>query len=116
MPRRDPTILLEDVIEHSRRAIALAKGRKAEDLDEDEMVGLALVRLLEVTGEAASQLPPELRARHSDIPWRDLIDLRNVLIHAYHRIDYRIVWEIVTEQLPSLVVAVEAALARERKE
>lgn len=65
-----------------------------------------------MAGEAASQLPQDVRASHPEVPWRDLIDLRNVLIHAYHRVDYQIVWEIVTEQLGPLIVTIQSMLAQ----
>ncbi len=58
------------------------------------MLGLSRVRLLEVVGESAAQAPAYLRQRHPLIPWRDLIDLRNLLVHAYHRVDYALIWRL----------------------
>ena len=65
---------------------------------------------LEVIGEAVTRLSEEFRAEHSEIPWRKIVGTRNVLIHAYHRVDLSEVWRVVTQELPDLVVALEALL------
>ena len=67
------------------------------------MLALALVRLLEVLGEAARHVPPEIREQHPAIPWRDITGMRDRLIHAYPDVDLDVVWTVVTERLPELI-------------
>ena len=67
-------------------------------------------RLLEIVGEAASRVPAEERTRHPDIPWPEIVGLRNRLIHGYDSVDFDILWQIVTHDLPPLIAALEKAL------
>lgn len=101
-------------LRHIRDAIArietyTAQGRKA--FFEDTMVQDAVIRNLEVIGEAVKDLPPELKRRHPEIPWRSITALRNVLIHEYFGVDLEIVWRIVQRRLPALKRHVDTMLA-----
>jgi uncharacterized protein with HEPN domain len=69
------------------------------------------VRLLEVLGEAANRIPSDEQKRHSEIPWSEIIGLRNRLIHGYDSIDLDILWQIVSEDLPLLIQALEKIVA-----
>lgn len=73
-----------------RRAVELSRGKKVGGLDPDDETALALVRLLEIMGEAAGRVTPELRERYSEIPWRDIGDTRNRVIHQYFDVDMEI--------------------------
>jgi len=77
----------------------------------DRMFQLALLKLVEVVGEAARRVSPGGQTRYPDIPWRDAITTRNRISHEYDRIDYDIVWDTITDDFPPLVVALERALA-----
>ena len=90
---------------HAREALALAGSRSRRDLDADRMFELALTRLLEIIGEAASRVPLDVRDRYPGVPWRDVIDCRNRLIHGYDTLDLDIVWAIVANDLPQLLEA-----------
>jgi uncharacterized protein with HEPN domain len=79
------------------------------------LLNLALVRLLEIVGEAASRISPALCACHPEIPWPQIISLRNRLIHGYDSVDFDIMWQIITADLPPLILALEAILASEGK-
>jgi len=83
----------------------MARGRKRSDLDSDRQFNLALVRLLEIVGEAANRVPEEERIRITDIPWPQIVSLRNRLIHGYDEVDFDILWQIVTRDLPHLIEA-----------
>ena len=113
MPRRDPGVTILQMRDHAREALAMAKGRRRADLDSDRMFNLALVRLLEVLGEAASRVPPEARRLYAQVPWSELIGLRNRLIHAYDQVDAEILWQIVTQDLPGLVTELEKIARQE---
>jgi len=101
------------MLDYSREAVAMAKDKTRAELDADRKLNLSLVRLLEVVGEAASQVPRVDRAQYPAIPWPDIVGLRNRLIHAYEKVDLKIVWEIVTQDLPPLIAELEKILEKE---
>jgi uncharacterized protein with HEPN domain len=104
MSRRDPLISLRQMLDHAQEAVALVKGRSRSDLDSDRLLALALVRLLEIIGEAAGRVPAEEQLRRPGVPWPSIVGLRNRLVHGYDNIDLDIVWQILTTDLPLLVV------------
>lgn len=71
-----------------------------DDFLENRVVQLAVSRCLEIMGEAARHVPPEIQARCPDVEWRLMNDMRNVLIHAYATIDTRIIWNVVSRDVP----------------
>jgi len=95
------------MLDHTREAMVLVQGKTRADLDSDRLLNLALVRLLEIVGEAANRIPEEERARHAEIPWPQIVSLRNRLIHGYDSVDFDILWQIVTEDLPPLIASLE---------
>ena len=101
------------MLDHAREAAELARGRERRDLDSDRLLQLALTRLVEIVGEAASRVPAELQARHPRLPWREAVSARNRLIHGYDFVDLDILWEIVANDLPQLIPLVEQAIASE---
>jgi uncharacterized protein with HEPN domain len=113
MTRRSDSAFLDDMVGHASEACEFLRGRERSDLDRDRQLCLAIVRLLEVVGEAAAQVSPELRERHPEIAWRGLIGMRNRLIHAYQRVDLDIVWDVVTLELPEFIVAVRTIAEQE---
>lgn len=76
------------------------------------MVQDAVIRNLEVIGEAVRNLSPEFRRRHPEVPWRSITALRNVLIHEYFGVEVEIVWRVLKRRLPSLKRYVEMLLAK----
>jgi len=107
---KDPAVYLR----HIRDAIARIEKYTAEGRDAffgDSMVQDAVIRNLEVIGEAVKDLPPELKRRHPEMPWRSITALRNVLIHEYFGVDLEIVWRVVQRRIPTLKRHVEAMLA-----
>lgn len=107
MSRHEPLVRLRHMLDHAREAVAMAAGKTRKDLDTDRKLNLALVRLLEVVGEAASRTPTDERTHYPDIPWAQIVGLRNRLIHGYDSVDFDILWQIVTHDLPSLILALE---------
>jgi uncharacterized protein with HEPN domain len=113
MSQRDPRVALEQMRSHTREALAILEGRKRPELDSDRLLCLAVVRLLEVVGEAATRVPPEVRERHPQVAWPQIIALRHRLIHAYDRVDLDIVWEIASHDLPALLRQLDVILEAE---
>jgi uncharacterized protein with HEPN domain len=91
------------MLDHAREAVAMAGGRTRSELDTDRQLNLSLVRLLEIVGEAASRMPAEERGRYPEIPWPEIVSLRNRLIHGYDSVDFDILWQVVTDDLPPLI-------------
>ena len=95
-PDRDGVRLLH-MLEHSREAIQLVSGRTRQDLDTDRVLNLALVRLLEIVGEAASGISADARSKRAGIPWAEIVGLRNRLIHGYDSVDLDVIWSIASK-------------------
>lgn len=116
MPNRNRYLPLRHMLDHAREAVALAQGKTRADLDRDRLLELALVRLLEIVGEAASRVPREDCARYPEIPWPQIVSLRNRLIRGYDAVDMDILWQIIEHDLPPLVAALEIILGQEDAE
>lgn len=115
MSRHDPYVRLGDMLDHAREALVFAQGKSRTDLDHDRLLTLALTRLLEVIGEAATGVPADVRSQHPQIPWSDIVGLRNRLIHGYHSVNLDLLWRVVTEDLPPLVAALEKVVPPEEE-
>ena len=111
MTRRDPAVSLAQMRDAATRAIAIVSIRDRQDLIDDDLLDLALVRLLEIPGEAANRVPRDDQIRLTAIPWSEIIGLRNRLIHGYDQIDLDVVWQIVTVDLPVLVLTLDGLLS-----
>ena len=89
------------------RVLKYTTGLAREEFLSKPMVYDAVLRNLELLGEAATHLPEEVRALAPDIPWRQIVGVRNVLIHGYLGIDDDIIWDIVTNEVEKLFLALE---------
>jgi len=91
------------MLDYSRKVVAMIEGRSREDLNRDEMLCLALTRLVEVVGEAAARVSRPGQERYTRIPWAQMVGLRNRLVHGYDAVDLDILWDIVQQDLPALI-------------
>ena len=91
MTLHDPSVTLRQMRDYAVEAMGFAEGRSRSDLDTDRLLQLALVRLVEVIGEAATRLPTELREKYPSVPWRQIINARNRLIHGYDNVSHDLV-------------------------
>ncbi len=101
------------MIEAASEAVSYAEGNCRDDLDTDRMRARAIVRCIEIVGEAAAQLGPEAREEIRDVPWPSVISMRNRLIHAYFDVDLDRVWETVQTDLPRLIKLLQPYLPQE---
>ena len=101
MPR-DSRVYLEDILDATRKIAAYAGSLSKTAFLEDEKTIDAVVRNLEVIGEAVKNLPEDLRAQHSAVEWKKIAGLRDILIHEYFGLDAEIVWDIVRNKVPAL--------------
>ena len=113
MPRRDPNVRLLHMRDYARQAVEMIRGRSREALDTDAMLRLALTHLVELVGEAASQVPTAVRQEHPQIPWQKVIGMRHRLVHGYDKVDYHILWHTVASNLPPLIETLERMLGEE---
>ena len=107
MTRHDDQVSLLHMLDHAREARNLMKGRRRAALDNDRVLTLAVVRLLEVVGEAANRVSPETKRRNPSVPWPQIVGLRNRLIHAYDAVDTDVLWQIVKRDVPGLIVVLD---------
>jgi uncharacterized protein with HEPN domain len=115
MSRHENLVALHHMLDHARETFEMARGKTRHDLDTDRKLNLSLVRLLEIVGEAASRVSSDERARYPTIPWPEIVSLRNRLIHGYDAVDFDILWEVITHDLPELIAHLEKTVPPERK-
>jgi uncharacterized protein with HEPN domain len=101
------------MLDFSRKAVSLTQGRSRPDLDSDEVLALAITRLIEMAGEAARRVSVETRQNHDEIPWLLIIGTRDRLAHGYIEVNLDIIWQIITGDLPPLIVKLERLLSAE---
>ena len=106
MSRRD-LVYVGHMLDMARKAVSKTVGVSREAYDTDENLRLALTHLIQVIGEAARQVSREFSSTCPEIPWADIIGMRNKVVHDYLGIDEDIVWEVATKDLPRLVAALE---------
>lgn len=106
---------LRHMLDAAGEAAAFVEGRRREDLDQERMLSLSLVRLLEIIGEAARGVSDELRSAHPEIPWPKMSGMRDRLIHGYFDVNLSIVWHTATEDLPPLIRQLEQILTRDNR-
>jgi len=101
MPR-DYKVHLEDILEAANKIRRYTFGMSREMFSADEKTLDAVIRNLEIVGEATKGVPDEIRLQHPEIDWKKIAGLRDILIHAYFGIDVEIIWDIVQTKLPVL--------------
>lgn len=113
MTWHDDGTRLRHMLTHAEEAAKMAQGRTRADLDSDRQLNLALVRVMEIVGEAASRVSSETRDRLQAIPWPDVVGLRHRLVHGYDKVDFDILWNILQDDLPLLIGELPKALGEE---
>jgi uncharacterized protein with HEPN domain len=111
MPR-DSRVYLDDILSSAAKIRSYVGSMDAGQFVQDGKTVDAVVRNLEIIGEAAKQLPQSVRAQAPEIEWQKIAGLRDILIHAYSHVDLDIIWDIVANQLPEFVTKIGALLAR----
>lgn len=109
---RDATLYVDDMIEACRRVLQYCDGLGRAQLVSGTMAQDAVLRNLEVLGEAAKNVPADIRGLDDELPWRRITGLRDVLAHGYFGIDDDIVWNVVVEEVPSLLPRLVALRSR----
>lgn len=114
--RENDPIRLEHMLDASRKVQKFLDGKSKADLQHDEMLSFAVVRAFGIIGEAANNVTSELAERNPQVPWIDIIGMRNRLVHGYFDVDVDVVWKTYIEFVPKLIEQLEAILAEEEQE
>jgi len=108
--KRNWKVYLMDIIESIKNIEEYVSGMNYEQFLKDKKTRDAVVRNIEIIGEASRKIPKEVQEKYGSIPWSAIIGTRNILAHDYFDIDYELVWKIVHEHLPSLKNKLELIL------
>ena len=108
--RKDDLIRVRHMLDAAKEAVFFARNKNRKDLESDRMLVLALVKSIEIIGEAASKVTNESRELHPKVPWSDIVAMRNRLIHVYFDIDLDRVWDTVIDDLPALIILLEKVI------
>ncbi len=106
MPKHD-LVCIRHILDAAREALSFASGKTRLDLNTNRMLVLSLIKEIEIIGEAAGQVTEETKNTYKTIPWLDMIDMRNHLIHVYFEVDLDILWDTVVSDLPPLIKALD---------
>ena len=100
--KRDISLYLGDIVENIEKATAFIAGHSFETFKEDQKSVYAVIRCMEIIGEAAKHIPEDIRLQRKSIPWRDMAGMRDKLTHGYATVELRIVWTTIQEEIPLL--------------
>jgi len=101
---------VRDMLDASTKAIQFVKEVDFGAFSKNEEKVFAVIRALEVIGEAAKNIPKSMRERYVDIPWEEIIGMRNKVIHGYFGVDLKVIWKTIHEDLPPLKANLEKIL------
>lgn len=104
MSKRDPTLLIEDIIESGSKVLDYIGEMDFESFLKDSKTVDAVIRNFEIIGETANRIPEEFKDLHTSIDWHKIRGFRNRIVHDYMGIDYQIVWQIKEHFLPTLLI------------
>ncbi len=116
MSKREDVDLVQDIQEAIRRINSYVKMLNHDDFFEDIKPQDAVVRNLEILGEAIKKISEELKERYPQIQWKELAGLRDKLIHHYFGVNYDIVWHVVKNELPDILYHLDGIVNAEKKE
>ena len=104
---RDDAAWLLDILIAARDARSFVSGVSWEQFEESRLHQNAVLKAIEIIGEAAGRVSNEFKATHTEIPWPEIIGMRHWLVHGYFEVDIRKVWDTVQDDLPSLIDLIE---------
>ena len=113
MSKRDWKLYVEDVLECIKKVEKYIGDMDFTLFEKDDKTVDAVIKNLETIGEAAGHILDDIKARHKDIPWKEIVGLRNRIVHGYFNIDLKIIWGVIKQELPTLKIQLEHILKEE---
>ena len=113
---RDYRLYLDDILNAVDKIEKYTEGLNIKQFRSDEKTFDAVIRNLEIIGEAVKHIPPNIRKRASELPWKQMAGMRDKLIHAYFGVRYDVVWETVRKRLPEVRASIKAIVDDNTKE
>ena len=110
--QRDQVYLL-DILEAARLAVSYVQGVQVDDFLVNTQLQDSVIRRIEIIGEAARRVSEQTKAAHPDLPWREMVGMRNLMIHEYDGVDLWVVWETVQNDLPGLIARLAPLVRQE---
>ncbi len=111
--KKDPKVFLAHILDSISLIEEYSKGVKEEKFHKKRELQDAIIRRLEIIGEAVKNLPVSFKAKYSDIPWKQIAGMRDILIHEYFDIDLFLTWKVVKQELPRIKKKLKAILSQD---
>jgi len=108
--RRDHRLYLDDILDAIGKIERYTKGLNIEQFKSDDKTFDAVIRNFEIIGEAVKHIPPSIRKKAHNLPWKQMAGMRDKLIHAYFGVRYDVVWDTIRKRLPEVKSSIEAIL------
>ncbi len=108
--RRDYTLFIKDILDAIDRIEEFIGNMEYGEFIQDDKTSTAVVKKIEIIGEAIKNIPRDVRVEYRAIPWKDIVGMRNKITHNYFKIDYEIVWNVVKEKLPVLKIQIKQVM------
>jgi len=109
--KKDPQIFLKHILESIEWIEKDTEGMQKDDFLKNVPIQDAVIRRIEIVGEAIRNLPPDIKEENKDVSWQDIMDMRNKIIHEYFGVDLELVWEVVKKDTPELKKKIEEILS-----
>jgi len=116
MTQHNDMIRLQHMLDHAKEAADLIAGKDKTELQHNRVLELALIRLVEIVGEASVKVSSETQAKYPSIPWPQVIGMRNRLIHGYDSVDLDVLWDTIEVDLPPLIAEIEKIMGQAGEE
>jgi len=109
---RNYQIYLRDILNAMENIEEFIKDVDFEEFKADDKTASAVIRKLEIIGEATKNIPEEIREKNADVPWKDMAGMRDKLIHFYSGVDYKLVWNTITKRIPLIKPSIKSIVEK----
>lgn len=113
---RDYLFYLEDMLDSMERIMEYTDGLTFDEFQESNLITDAVIRNLEIIGEASKNVPEKIRKKYPAIPWKEMYGLRNFVVHEYFGIDFENIWKIIKDELPKNIQDLRKIVTKESQE